>query len=570
MLDGLLALRLGWAAEQDLASRWSLGLGLRWQGLSLDYAFMQDVSQLGASHRLSASWSFGQPQASLAPALAATASATPGPLTLTAALPLTATAEPLTATAEPLTATAEPLTLTGAAAVTSTAELLTPTAQALTLTAALTPTLEVDQVMAGGGVSFRPQMSGDAAAVRSWSLEVLDASGDTLWARKGALPLPSSLLWNGRDSLGSQASPGQQVAHLKLWDAQHVLASVEAAFHLAAKSASLELKADPAIFSPTPGSRHPEARLAWDLRGAKAEAWDWKIIDARNRLVASAHGQGSPAQPLAWDGRWQRRRQPQGPYRFELRIQAAGRAKKLKATASIQLDMSLPEAQLSAERQVFDAEAAGAPTVRFIPAATSLSGVDSWALEIASSGGKLVRRLQGQGDLPERIVWDGRDERGDAVEPGQAYSASLAVSAKSGAQGSSLSLPLQSDVRAFHESTAIRVQLTSLLFEAGAQSLSPEQMASLQAAGAAAKRFGERYLIQVKGYASEGEAAGGLSSLELSARRARAASDYLAQSVGLPAEALTCAGYGPAPAGDAAGAGDPARQRRVDVILCTR
>jgi len=434
----------------------------------------------------------------------------------------------------------------------------------------LTSTLHVEQVMAGGGVSFKPQMTGDAAAVRSWSLEVLDASGDTLWARKGALPLPGSLLWNGKDSLGSAAGPGQQVAALKLWDATHALASVEAAFHLAAKAASLELKADPAIFSPTPGSRHPEARLAWDLRGAKAESWDWKIIDARNRLVASAHGQGSPAQPLAWDGRWQRRRLPQGPYRFELRIQAAGRAKKLKATASVQLDLSRPEAQLSAERQVFDAEAAGSAVVSFIPSATSQAGVEDWALEIAGSDGKLVRRLKGQGDLPERITWDGRDERGDAVAPGQPYRASLAVDAKSGAGGLSASLALQSDVRAFHESTAIRVQLTSLLFAPGAQALSPEQMASLQAAGAAAKRFGERYLIQVKGYASEEEAAGGPSSLELSASRARAASDYLAQAVGLPADSLSCAGYGPAPAGDAAGAGDPARQRRVDVILCTR
>jgi outer membrane protein OmpA-like peptidoglycan-associated protein len=598
MLDGLLALRLGWAAAGNLPSRWSLGLGLRWQGLGLDYAFMQDVDQLGASHRLSAAWQFGlpKPAAQVAPALAAP-SATPLPSpsavpALSAIASMLMTASPTTALA---TATPTPtawLASAEGATGTATATALpfatptwSPTASSTgtpTATATFTPgsglggahgpeaSLAVKQAAAGGQVRFIPLAIGDLTAVRSWSLAVLDAAGDTLWARSGDLPLPLSLAWDGRDSLGSPAEPGPQVARLTLLDASHALASAEAAFSLAAKAASLELSADPAVFSPTPGSRHPAARLAWSLRGAKAESWDWKIIDARDRLVASAHGQGSPAQPLAWDGRWQRRRLPQGPYRFELRIQPPGHAKRLKATASVQIDMSLPEPQLAAERQVFDAEAAGPAAVSFIPSASSRSGVEAWSLEVATAEGALVRRLEGQGEPPERILWDGRDAAGAAVEPGQLYSAVLAISARSGAQGRSASLPLQSDVRAFHESTAIRVPLTSLAFAAGAEGLSPEQMASLQAAGQAAKRFGERYLIQVKGYAGEDEAAAGLSALELSARRARAASDYLAKAVGLPPEALTCAGYGAAPAGDAALAGDPARQRRVDVILCTR
>jgi outer membrane protein OmpA-like peptidoglycan-associated protein len=544
MLKGLLALRLGWAASENLPNRWSFGLGLRWRDLGLDYAFMQEVSQLGDNHRFSASWRFGLPARAVAElqptAVPTRAASAPAALSLSAraAVPEPAT---LSASALPVSPTPAPVLRLG---------------------------LEVEQIVAGGGFIFRPQLEGDTLAARSWSLEICDAAGATLWARQGPLPLPGSWSWNGKDSLGAETAPGEQVAHLKLWGAEQALASADARFQLALQAASLELVADPALFSPTPGSMRPEARLAWRLRGAVAQAWDWKILDARGRLVASAHGQGSPAQPLRWDGRWQRRRLPQGPYRFELRIQAAGHAKRLKASASVQLDPTRLEPQLAAESQVFDAEEAGPQAVRFIPGLASPAGLEAWTLDVSAGDGQAIRRLQGHGELPTRILWDGLDAEGKAVAPGQLYSASLAVTAKSGAQGRSESLPLQADVRAFHESTAIRVPLTSLAFAAGALALSPEQMASLKAAGEAAQRYGEHYLIQVKGYAGQDEATPGVSALQLSSQRARLAADYLAEAVGLPREALSSAGYGVV--NEAGGAGDPARLRRVDVILCTR
>ncbi|HET9233378.1 MAG TPA: hypothetical protein VFP10_04500 [Candidatus Eisenbacteria bacterium] len=56
---------------------------------------------------------------------------------------------------------------------------------------------------------------------------------------------------------------------------------------------------------------------------------------------------------------------------------------------------------------------------RFRPA---LSKVERWTLQVADSRGNTVAKFQGQGRVPEQIVWDGRTMGGDLALPGLTYS----------------------------------------------------------------------------------------------------------------------------------------------------
>ena len=56
---------------------------------------------------------------------------------------------------------------------------------------------------------------------------------------------------------------------------------------------------------------------------------------------------------------------------------------------------------------------------RFRPALTK---VERWTLQVADSRGNTVAKFQGQGRVPEQIVWDGRTTDGELALPGLTYS----------------------------------------------------------------------------------------------------------------------------------------------------
>jgi hypothetical protein len=54
-----LALRAGWRSDQDLTGAFTLGLGMRFKDLRVDYAFAPGQGRFGDTHRAGLSWRFG-------------------------------------------------------------------------------------------------------------------------------------------------------------------------------------------------------------------------------------------------------------------------------------------------------------------------------------------------------------------------------------------------------------------------------------------------------------------------------------------------------------------------------
>ncbi|MBD3272698.1 MAG: hypothetical protein GF384_09210, partial [Elusimicrobia bacterium] len=61
------------------------------------------------------------------------------------------------------------------------------------------------------------------------------------------------------------------------------------------------------------------------------------------------------------------------------------------------------------------------PLISFYPS-ISQTTVKSWRLEVTDAQGNIIYTVKGRGNPVDRIVWDGRDERGDIMRVGKYYS----------------------------------------------------------------------------------------------------------------------------------------------------
>jgi outer membrane protein OmpA-like peptidoglycan-associated protein len=267
--DRFLALRLGYLqssalAPTSLSGLFTLGCGLSWRGYSLDYAYMQDLSSLGESHRLSASYNFS----------------------------------PFPKTGAPLQAEAPSPSPTPAAP----SEAPRPVAPRKNELA-----LQVDSdVFAPGNGSRRPlanfAISGGGAAVQGFSLAITrQGSLQVLRSLKGRI-LPKALHWDGRNQQGRVVPDGSYIATLRatLRSGQTLSASVR--LDVDTRKPSLGLEAYPTIFDPNDPARALSLSPRTDKLTGIPSRWEILIESLGGARVRLLEGRGSAPEKLQWNG----------------------------------------------------------------------------------------------------------------------------------------------------------------------------------------------------------------------------------------------------------------------------
>ena len=530
-LPRLAALRLGYSQTSALAptalgGQFSAGLGFQFEGARIDYAFSQDVSGLGPTHRLSGAYRFGQMREGATPAPTATPSATATP-----------------------------------------AAALTVSAQALGVTLTVEPAL-FNPLSRGARLTWSLSASGSVSPVASTVLQFLPSLGEAVFAqaKKGFSPEGT---WDGRQGSGSWPAPGGYQAVASLVDAQGVtLATSSAKFQFDLGGGSLRLLPEADIFAPIAQSARPNAVLVVGYQGADARRWTLSITrEGSKKPVRVLSGPKLPAR-LLWDGKdRQKRSVPDGGYNIELQLVTAA-GKTLTAQTRVDVDTRRPTADLEADPLVFEAKG-DVGSVTFGLGVAGEAGIPArWTLSIETLHGKPLKTFAGKGSPPQQVVWNGVDEAGKLVPGGALYYASFVVEMESGALARQPRLALAS--KAPEPTQPFRVPLQSLRFEEGDEVISLEDYKSLKEAAAAVKKYSTDYVVLINGYAAGGESSkGGLSELELSFLRAKAVRDFLVEGEGLDAAKVRAAGLGVEKAAPAAAATDDLRKkaRHVEIIL---
>ncbi len=375
----LFALRLGYLQSSALAptaigGQFTFGVGVDVQGARLDYALVQDVSDLGPTQRVSGSYRFGGSKKTARPSPTATPSGRDeghGPV-----------------------ARGWSLTLTASSAI-------------------------FNPLSRGASLSLSLSAAGPLSEAAQTVLEVLPGTGPAVFSStQNGLPL--AWAWDGRQASGAWAVPGGYQAQLSVLDAKGLtLASAvtRVQLDLGGGGGSLRLLAQDDVFAPIPQSTRPNAVLVLGYQGAPPKRWTLSIVrEGSKRPVRVLSGQKLPAR-LSWDGHDRRNRKvPDGSYRLTLSLLSAV-GSTLTAEASVDVDTRRPSVELGANPRVFEPKG-DVGSVSFVLGLTGEAGIPArWSLSIETLQGKKLKVFAGKGAPPQQVVWNGVDEAGSSRCP---------------------------------------------------------------------------------------------------------------------------------------------------------
>jgi hypothetical protein len=156
----------------------------------------------------------------------------------------------------------------------------------------------------------------------------------------------------------------------------------------------------------------------------------------------------------------------------------------------------------------------------------------AWSLSVVDEEGKPIRRFEGAGQPPEKIVWDGVSDQGERIRAGHAYSAVYKVSQSTATSRTVMGQRIHFEglVHPAGEGRLIGLD-SSALFGSNRQNkeLSPKGRSLLRAAADSVRRHGFGQPLLLRALAPDSAAA------DTQAAKAKA---YLAAELGLPPEKI--------------------------------
>ena len=295
-----------------------------------------------------------------------------------------------------------------------------------------------------------------------WTLDLVAADGTTVktWSRRQTPAIPDSFLFDGNDDTGRRLAEGEYLGRLSIeYGNGFRPEATSPGFVVDVTPPKATVSANWTLFSPQGESRRD--RVTFAQQSTDEERWVGTLTDSPGETVKSWNWIATAPESLVWDGRdAEGRLVPDGEYRYTLSaVDAAGnRGASLPVTVTV--DMSAVEASLTASLDVFGPTGNGTrETVSFFTNSRTDSPVADWSLEVKDEADAEIRRWTGEGSLPDRIIWDGRNDAG-AVAPDGSYTGALTVSYMKGDVAQAVTGVLRLDTAA----PEIEVQIAEPLF----------------------------------------------------------------------------------------------------------
>lgn len=314
----------------------------------------------------------------------------------------------------------------------------------------------------------------DQRYVTSWSLEIFDESGSIvrtienkeqrpenegfqniidrlLYVKKG-VPIPEEVRWDGRTNDGGIAPDGMYRFSVTAIDDNGnvtTLPEQELVIDATPPDATIEEpdETDALVFSPNDDGRKDTLDLG--ATTSDEDLWTIEVLDTTDTVVYQETREGTAVEQLTWDGRDNEGiLVPDGVY--SVRISATDRAENSTTTRlnNIIVDTEPTPITLTVDISHFSPNGDGRrDTVTFTPEIPVTEGVRSHEVIVRNGSGSVVRRYTGAESIPERWIFDGRDDAGVRLPEGP-YTAELVVLYRNGNRPTATAPEMTLDVTA--------------------------------------------------------------------------------------------------------------------------
>jgi outer membrane protein OmpA-like peptidoglycan-associated protein/flagellar hook assembly protein FlgD len=355
----------------------------------------------------------------------------------------------------------------------------------------------------------------------TWEGRLVDSSGKTVrtWTWKDKV---ASFFWDGSDAEGNKAPDGNY---------RYVVRSEDPAGNKAERSVdriTLDTRqtqafvtASAAGFSPNGDGVFDDLSFGLVVKLADGvDSWKLAMVDesGKERQVFSGKGASTIPARQPWDGKAADGSIIQGVYTASFTIDYLKGDRAEARSGQFVLDVQGPKVALSTSPRYFSPDNDGVDDeLRISLAVDDASVIDSWRfeiIEVAVSESATAKRAErafftwsGRGKPAERLVWDGRSQKGELVEAATDYPYRLTIMDVLGnstvTEGS-----ISVDVLVIRDGDRLKIKVPSIVFRANFadfKDLSPEVIDRntevLKRIAQILNRFKE-YKIRVEGHAN--------------------------------------------------------------------
>ena len=307
-----------------------------------------------------------------------------------------------------------------------------------------------------------------------WNAVITDSNNNLVryWNWTGRAP-DTPLVWDGKDQAGNLVNDGTYSFALSSTDeAGNSTRRALNGIVVDARIPKIFLTASAQAIAPKPNQAEALRFNVMAVPSEGVSTWKLELRDENNTLIKTfpgpAGGTGTIPTVIPWNGADERGTIREGKFTPTLTADyIKGDSVKVSAPPVL-VDISGPILGLSYQPQYFSPDNDGVDDELFISlSARDASPIADWALEIRETEGtkQLFYRIGGRGNPTERVIWDGRSNRGELVQAATDYEYTYRATDVLG-NSSSITGKITTDVFLIRDGDALRIQVPSITFRA--------------------------------------------------------------------------------------------------------
>jgi outer membrane protein OmpA-like peptidoglycan-associated protein len=406
--------------------------------------------------------------------------------------------------------------------------------------------------------------------VTSWELLIQDPQGKVLRRIDGTGNPFSALGWDGTDDGGKQLSEGQYKVILRTFDEKNNILSddfttvqiVSARTHFGLNidnpyiSMAKNKKPSFLIFTPVTGDSYDVA------------TWSFKVTNQQTQqIVYERKGKLHLPKTIKWNGLDSKGAiSDDGIYGCVLEAQDKIGNLLTSDLVKVFIQSTPPALTLKGESNWVDFTPKS--NFKFQLNAIDPAGFKNWTLNLLDENDNVVKSFSGDGIPPGQLTWDGQTDAKVSISPGAFLIGQLSVTDNAGNIAQADDFPIQVELGSLSAQETLSLNLTTVYFDDGSDSLTFDGKKELQQAAISIKPYLDKSTLVIKGYAA-GSETGDLVSL--SHDRAKTVKEFMMKTFNVAPDKISALGYSTRDVLKTSSGDEPVeKQRRATVILYTQ
>ena len=307
-----------------------------------------------------------------------------------------------------------------------------------------------------------------------WNLTISGSSNAPVrtWNWTGRAPAVP-VIWDGKDEAGNIVSDGNYNLTLSSTDeAGNTTRRTVNNVVVDSGVPRIFLTASTQAIAPRPNQTEAMRFNILASQQSAINSWKLELRDENNEVIRSfpspAGGTGVLPTVVPWNGADDRNIIREGRFTPSLTVNYTKGDVVNVSAPPVMVDISGPILGFHSEPKYFSPDNDGVDDELFIHlSARDASPIADWSLEIHETEGtqQLFYRINGRGSPSERIIWDGRSNRGELVQSASDYQVTYSAVDTLG-NSSSMTGIISTDVLVIRDGDILRIQIPSITFRA--------------------------------------------------------------------------------------------------------